>query len=98
MANYKIDYNILGLKDDNKVIVFCSYYKAKDYLINILDKSVFKDYIEIVNLSNLLFNINHDKKFNNDVYVSYLTNLLDNLITLERSYSLVYDNIERIDI
>lgn len=91
----KIDYTITKAGSENKIVIYCSYYKVIDFLYNILEYSILSDYIRIANkTSNLVMTVEFDNTFEFSVYNEFLKNILENYITLEKCHDLVYENME----
>lgn len=92
----KIDYTITKAgSENNKIVIYCSYYKVIDFIYNILKYSVLSDYIKNANkTSNLVMTVEFDNTFEFSVYDKFLRDILENYIMLEKCHNLVYENME----
>lgn len=91
----KIDYSITKAASENKIVIYCSHYKAIDFVYNILEYSVLSDYIRnTIKTSNLVITAEFDNTFDFSVYHKFLKDILENYIILEKCHSLVYENME----
>ena len=92
----KIDYTITKAgSENNKIVIYCNYYKVIDFVYNILEYSVLSDYIMNANkTSNLVMTVEFDNTFEFSVYDKFLRDILESYITLEKCHDLVYENME----